>query len=782
MIKNQPNDSIQSTLDNIPPRLISELRRMSTEHLDPQYDDPSLDFDPQTDRNSRSAMRILSGLPMAGGVMTGPETILSLVRNPESEENQAYVRENRALLRAFPLLKQLYGYSREVDPTDYIASTKLDVEKDEDIEDFSKMFGRDNLPKEYQYTTDVRKQHDIKSEINRLHTLPKEIYEPTDESMELRQRGGIVGYQEGGDVLLQETDPEGFVGSPEEAVVDQVDAAQNGDMGGDNVDAEVPEGSFVLNSYAVELAGIKDIEKLIDDAKKYILVKTRESGFVSPTGEDVEVRVSEGEYIIPPALVKIIGKDRLEKINNRGIVEFERQQAEETERGGEEMPQEPQGFVPPQEGDVAQTDPRAFSPEAEIPNRSNLPVSRPELVEPSNFEQGGFVGYALGGGVPPQAQQAQQAPQVPQATQVPQAPQAPQAQQALQAPQAPQATQVLQAPQAPGFSEDTFRLALMSSPPKTPTTRGKPQQRRGRGFVPNAQQQQQQQQRIAPGAPNAPATSLPVSNPLSVGSKKKFHEGGLTGFADVPIPQDKPIPVYTAEEDEFNSEVNKVDEESYVRIPQYKPPRIHNSAEDAEEYGGLEQPATPFRASPEFTEYMISVENIGSKGFKNGKWYPYPSKGLNKKTHDEIGYGIEIEKGKYTNGITQKELDVLFKERLTKASKEARMVVDNQLGEGTFDSISSRKQEALVDFAYNLGGGKYNVYEDTKTGLTKYEKFIDALVKDKEGIVQKEFIRNERDKQGNLIPIVRRNEMFKDFFPEFFPVPHKQHGGFISAI
>ena len=177
------------------------------------------------------------------------------------------------------------------------------------------------------------------------------------------RQGGLVGYQEGGDVPL-EADPAynepsmGFVGTPEEGAMDQAQAAENGEMGGDNVETVVPEGSFVLNSYAVELAGIKDIEKLIDDAKKFLMGQMSKQGFApqTETGANVEVHVSEGEYTISADLVRVIGRDRLEKINKRGIAEFERQQSEEKETGGQEMPQEPQGpqvpqgFMPPQEG------------------------------------------------------------------------------------------------------------------------------------------------------------------------------------------------------------------------------------------------------------------------------------------------------------------------------------------------------------------------------------------------------------------------------------------------
>jgi muramidase (phage lysozyme) len=201
-----------------------------------------------------------------------------------------------------------------------------------------------------------------------------ELFESDDYSYMDEQRHR---YQDGGFVPPEEApvpvdgpplpeDDMGFVGSPEEAAVDQVDAAQNGDMGGDNVEADVPEGSFVLNSYAVELAGIKDIEKLVKDAKKFYMEQKQQEGLVSPEAgqeEDIEIRVSEGEYIIPPALVRIIGRDRLEKINKRGIDEFERQQAEETEAGGQEMPQEPQGFMPQEEAAPMQQEMAAPMPQ-----------------------------------------------------------------------------------------------------------------------------------------------------------------------------------------------------------------------------------------------------------------------------------------------------------------------------------------------------------------------------------------------------------------------------------
>jgi hypothetical protein len=45
-----------------------------------------------------------------------------------------------------------------------------------------------------------------------------------------------------------------------------------------------------------------------------------------PTEDEIDVAVSRGEVIVPPELAKIIGYDRLEKINNRGKKEVSRRQ------------------------------------------------------------------------------------------------------------------------------------------------------------------------------------------------------------------------------------------------------------------------------------------------------------------------------------------------------------------------------------------------------------------------------------------------------------------------
>ena len=125
---------------------------------------------------------------------------------------------------------------------------------------------------------------------------------------EFYSMGGRVGMQEGG-VAAQP--PAGFVERPPSQVSEAATVADDKPM-------SVPEGTFVINAAAVEFAGEDDIKKMILDA----YTKARQQGTFDvdrPLYEKaVDVAVSRGEVIVPPALAKIIGYDRLEKINNRG--------------------------------------------------------------------------------------------------------------------------------------------------------------------------------------------------------------------------------------------------------------------------------------------------------------------------------------------------------------------------------------------------------------------------------------------------------------------------------
>ena len=119
--------------------------------------------------------------------------------------------------------------------------------------------------------------------------------------------GGRVGYQEGGETGFVER-PE-FVGG-NQSQPDKVSIA-------DDQPRDVPEGTFVINAAAADFAGRDDIEKMIREAYQKV-GDTGQSG----VSQEVQIAVSKGEVLIPPHIAKIIGYDRLNKINNRGKKEI----------------------------------------------------------------------------------------------------------------------------------------------------------------------------------------------------------------------------------------------------------------------------------------------------------------------------------------------------------------------------------------------------------------------------------------------------------------------------
>jgi hypothetical protein len=130
-----------------------------------------------------------------------------------------------------------------------------------------------------------------------------------EDSDRFRARGGLVGYAPGGVAAA----PAGFVERPPSQVSEAATVADDKPM-------SVPEGTFVINAAAVEFAGEQDIVDMLNEAYR----KAEKKGIQPPTKETLDVAVSKGEVIVPPFLAKIIGYDRLEKINNRGKAEVNR--------------------------------------------------------------------------------------------------------------------------------------------------------------------------------------------------------------------------------------------------------------------------------------------------------------------------------------------------------------------------------------------------------------------------------------------------------------------------
>lgn len=142
--------------------------------------------------------------------------------------------------------------------------------------------------------------------------------------------------------------PSGVIGSetasPEESIAD-------------DVSMEVPEGAFIINAAAAEVAGYGDIKKMIMDAigvAKRLGIQIATGASETEEEEAVDLLVSKGEVYIEPTLAKIIGYDVLEKINNRGKKEVARRQQEAAaaeEQQAAPAPQAPQapmqrgGFV-----------------------------------------------------------------------------------------------------------------------------------------------------------------------------------------------------------------------------------------------------------------------------------------------------------------------------------------------------------------------------------------------------------------------------------------------------
>ena len=192
-----------------------------------------------------------------------------------------------------------------------------------------------------------------------------------------RALGGRVGYAPGG---VARAAPAGFVERPPSQVSEAATVADDKPM-------SVPEGTFVINAAAVEFAGEKDIMDMLNVAYK----KAEKKGVQPPSKEMLEVAVSRGEVIVPAFLAKIIGYDRLEKINNRGKKEVNQRIKENGQRptgafeGGR---LEEQGFVNRKK---KETDPEALNYEDkiikdEVSRKMNLLMDE---VAAQNFEEKG---------------------------------------------------------------------------------------------------------------------------------------------------------------------------------------------------------------------------------------------------------------------------------------------------------------------------------------------------------------------------------------------------------
>ena len=163
--------------------------------------------------------------------------------------------------------------------------------------------------------------------------------------------GGRVGaliqhLRTGGDVENAETNmgnaniPMGIVNDP--------DGAPSPFSGGtgveDDLDMDVEAGSYVLNAESVQLIGISDINAVIRDAYSIAAALGQPMPQDYDPQNKVPIRISNGEAVIPKPLVDIIGLDKLEKWNKKGL---------ELRKQKEKMMAQQQQAQPPQQQQVA---------------------------------------------------------------------------------------------------------------------------------------------------------------------------------------------------------------------------------------------------------------------------------------------------------------------------------------------------------------------------------------------------------------------------------------------
>ena len=154
--------------------------------------------------------------------------------------------------------------------------------------------------------------------------------------------------QEGGPIENAETDLETRLGPM--GVINDNDGSPGPSLGGegvaDDLTMEVPEGSYILNSDAVSLIGISDINTVIRDAYTIAAALGQELPADYDPQNKVPIRISNGEAVIPAPLVGVIGLDRLERWNEKGL-EVRRQREEAEKAQAETQAAQPVTEAPP---------------------------------------------------------------------------------------------------------------------------------------------------------------------------------------------------------------------------------------------------------------------------------------------------------------------------------------------------------------------------------------------------------------------------------------------------
>jgi|APSaa5957512535_1039671.scaffolds.fasta_scaffold13660_4 hypothetical protein len=142
-----------------------------------------------------------------------------------------------------------------------------------------------------------------------------------------KEGGQIKGYREGDLVETDQADtqldglglgPLGIINDPD------------GTTGiADDLDMDLPVGSFVLNKEAVKLAGVVSINKMIKEAIDLAIEDGVDLPAEIKTAEKIPIKISKGEGAIPATIVGYIGEKKLENLNNRGLKVMKQKESEE---------------------------------------------------------------------------------------------------------------------------------------------------------------------------------------------------------------------------------------------------------------------------------------------------------------------------------------------------------------------------------------------------------------------------------------------------------------------
>jgi GH24 family phage-related lysozyme (muramidase) len=147
--------------------------------------------------------------------------------------------------------------------------------------------------------------------------------------------------------------------------------------------------------------------------------------------------------------------------------------------------------------------------------------------------------------------------------------------------------------------------------------------------------------------------------------------------------------------------------------------------------------------------YLKRVE--GSKLDDSGNHIPYNDVGGGAPV---VGYGHRIAKGEHEGPRTEEEAVEDLREDALIAAAAARSHVNLKFGTAAFEGMPIARQRALVDMAFNLGGGFGEIFP----------KFTAAMVNGDTEAALKEYKRYYTAADGTQHEMKHRNDLFASTF------------------